>query len=576
MVSSILIIFLFFINLTPLSYADVISTILVGTNPYGITYGTAYGNGNVYVVLLSSNTVSVISDTTNSIIATVPVGASPYGVAYGNGNIYVSNYNDNTVSVISTTTNSVIATVPVGTSPTGVAYGNGNIYVSNYDSSSVSVISSTTNSVIATVPVGTNPLGVAYGIGNVYVANYGSSSVSVISSTTNSVSSTISVGPNPSWIAFDPNNGYAYVSFLYGGSVSVINGVIQPSVTPAVTHPPSISITYPSNGAVINTDSLTLSGTVSNSTTIKSIQITLDGVTAGQTSGNTWSFLLTALTSGTHTATATVTDSNGNTASSSVTITVAIPPTVYITSPTNGAFINTNTAMISGTASGSTIQSVKVSIDGGAANQASGTTSWSFLTNPLTYGTHTMTATVTDSNGNTASSSVTITKDAPPVLTIPADMTVSPTSTFGTTVSYTVTASDDSGQVSITCSPPSGSTFSTGTNSVTCTATDSGGNKATGSFKVTVLNPVQAIQQLINTVNGMNLPLTVTTNLDSSLSSALAKLNLSLNQPAQNYLSKFINTVSTDCCNSPPLKPLTNAQANLLTTTAQGIINSIP
>src|SRR2546422_9324939 len=47
------------------------------------------------------------------------------------------------------------------------------------------------------------------------------------------------------------------------------------------------------------------------------------------------------------------------------------------------------------------------------------------------------------------------------------------------TVSYTVTASDDSGQVSITCSPPSGSTFSTGINSVTCTATDSGGNKAT-------------------------------------------------------------------------------------------------
>ena len=77
MVSSILIIFLFFINLTPLSYADVISTILVGTNPYGITYGAAYGNGNVYVVLLSSNTVSVISDTTNSVIATVPVGASP-------------------------------------------------------------------------------------------------------------------------------------------------------------------------------------------------------------------------------------------------------------------------------------------------------------------------------------------------------------------------------------------------------------------------------------------------------------------------------------------------------------------
>src|SRR5438093_906153 len=141
-VSSILIIFLFFINLTPLSYADVISTILVGTNPYGVTYGTAYGNGNIYVALLSSNTVSVISGTTNSVIATVPVGVSPLGVAYGNGNIYVANYDSSSVSVISSTTNSVIATVPVGTNPLGVAYGIGHVYVAHYGSTRVYVISS--------------------------------------------------------------------------------------------------------------------------------------------------------------------------------------------------------------------------------------------------------------------------------------------------------------------------------------------------------------------------------------------------------------------------------------------------
>src|SRR5207245_1833822 len=107
-ISSILVIFLFFINLTPFSYADLISTIPVGTFPYGITYGTAYGNGNVYVALLGSNSVSVISSMTNSVVATVPVGKSPSGIAYGNGNVYTTNFDNNTVSVISSMTNSVV------------------------------------------------------------------------------------------------------------------------------------------------------------------------------------------------------------------------------------------------------------------------------------------------------------------------------------------------------------------------------------------------------------------------------------------------------------------------------------
>src|SRR5947209_4422248 len=150
-ISSILIIFLFFINLTPFSYADLISTIPVGTFPYGITYGTAYGNGNVYVALLGGNSVSVISDMTNSVVATIQVGTRPYGVAFGNGNVYVANYDSNSVSVISSATNSVVATISVGTSPSGVAYGNGNVYVTNFYNDNVSVISTTTNSVIDTV-----------------------------------------------------------------------------------------------------------------------------------------------------------------------------------------------------------------------------------------------------------------------------------------------------------------------------------------------------------------------------------------------------------------------------------------
>ena len=83
----------------------------VGTNPFGIAYD--FGKGEIFVANTGSNTVSVISDTTNSVINTVNVGSQPFSVTYdsGKGKIYVTNSGSGTVSIISDTTNSVINTV---------------------------------------------------------------------------------------------------------------------------------------------------------------------------------------------------------------------------------------------------------------------------------------------------------------------------------------------------------------------------------------------------------------------------------------------------------------------------------
>ena len=65
--------------------------------------------------------VSVIATTTNTVVATIPVGLLPTGVAVTSdgSKFYVANYGDNNVSVIDTATNTVVATIPVGSNTRG-------------------------------------------------------------------------------------------------------------------------------------------------------------------------------------------------------------------------------------------------------------------------------------------------------------------------------------------------------------------------------------------------------------------------------------------------------------------------
>ena len=79
---------------------------------------------------------------------------------------------------------------------------------------------------------------------------------------------------------------------------------------------------------------------------------------------------------------------------------------------------------------------------------------------------------------------------APPVLSVPADITVEAPSQQGAFVSYVVTAVDDvDPHPTVVCTPPSGSVFPIGVATVECTATDDTGKSSSASFKITVLPP---------------------------------------------------------------------------------------
>jgi hypothetical protein len=86
-----------------------------------------------------------------------------------------------------------------------------------------------------------------------------------------------------------------------------------------------------------------------------------------------------------------------------------------------------------------------------------------------------------------ANAVLTVTDTNAPTLNCPTnDLVVNAGGASGTNVFFTVTATDCDTNVTIVCTPPSGSFFPCGTNRVTCTATDSSGNHSICSFNVIV------------------------------------------------------------------------------------------
>lgn len=114
--------------------------------PNNVVYDS--GKGEIFVAA-GANTVSVISDSNNTVVVNVTVGNSPYGLAYDSakGEVFVFNEAGGTLSVISDSSNSVVATINGLTpeSAISIAYNpaKGEIFASNV------TISDSTNAVIA-------------------------------------------------------------------------------------------------------------------------------------------------------------------------------------------------------------------------------------------------------------------------------------------------------------------------------------------------------------------------------------------------------------------------------------------
>jgi uncharacterized repeat protein (TIGR01451 family) len=279
-------------------------------------------------------------------------------------------------------------------------------------------------------------------------------------------------------------------------------------ISVTVDSAPSISITSPASGALLNSTTVTISASASDSDgTISKVEFFQGATKIGEVTTAPYNLVWSTVAGGSYLLTAVATDNLGRaTVSSPVSISVNAPPTVSITTPAGGSIFTAPTDLtINASASDSDGTISKVEFYQGA------TLLGTVLTSPYSYtwsnapaGTYSITAKATDNLGAmTTSIPVNITVNALPNVSISSP--ASGTTFFApANVGINAMASDD-GSISkveffqgttligtVTASPYNliWSNLPVGSYSLTAKATDNlGATRTSSSVNITVVQP---------------------------------------------------------------------------------------
>ena len=305
-------------------------------------------------------------------------------------------------------------------------------------------------------------------------------------------------------------SGAAFSTVLSAGSHTITAAVDDghgetgsAAITVAVNAAPVVTINSPAGGSsVVEDTNLDFVGTATDSEDGEiSANLSWESSRDG-TIGSGGSFSTAALSVGTHTITASVTDSQGGTHSDSIFVTVNAnsAPSVTITAPADGTVVDDGeTIGFAGSANDSEDGDLTTSLGWTSSIDGSIGSGGSFSTGALSVGSHTITASVTDSHSETGSAAITVVVNAVPVVSVtgPVD---GHSVVEDTSVSFTGTASDpEDGDLTASLSWTSsldggigsGGAFSTanlsvGTHTITASASDSHGAAASDTIAVTV------------------------------------------------------------------------------------------
>jgi YVTN family beta-propeller protein len=205
-----------------------LDSINVGDQPAAIVINAA---GTRAYVSDSSNdgTVTVINLATQVIVTTIDVaGSGDTEMAFrpGTNELWVTHRSTNSVSIINTTTNTVITSPTVAGGPVGIAFSaNGaTAYITASLTDQLIELNAATRTVADTYSVGDEPVAVAVDAerGQVVVANQGSDNLTLVDPVADTTS-TIALGNGPADVIVDASRDRAIVSNFFDGTLSLVD-----------------------------------------------------------------------------------------------------------------------------------------------------------------------------------------------------------------------------------------------------------------------------------------------------------------------------------------------------------------
>lgn len=241
------------------------------------------------------------------------------------------------------------------------------------------------------------------------------------------------------------------------------------------------------------------------------------------------------------------TDTHGNSASGNFTVTVqdTTPPDLNLPADITKEATGPSGAAVNFSASASDLVDGSVAVD---CDHSSGAT--------FPLGTTTVHCSAGDAHGNSAngSFSITVQDTTAPALSLPSNISVYAASNSQAVVTYSASADDIvDGSVPVSCSPASGSTFSAGTTTVNCSATDAHGNAAQGSFTVSVIFNWHGFFQPVDNMDASGHYIL---NKAKAGSTIPIKFDLSGDQGLNVFATGYPKVSATFSCNSDPTSDL--------------------
>jgi thermitase len=196
-----------------------------------------------------------------------------------------------------------------------------------------------------------------------------------------------------------------------------VNQAFSTGSAPGDSAPPTVSFSSPSNGSTVS-GVLSVQVSASDNVGVSSVSLSIDGSSLGSDTTAPYSFSLNTASynTGNHTLTATARDAAGNTSSASITINVSnvsdtVPPVPLITAPSNGGTVSGNVVIYAMATDNVKVTKIELYVDNVLKNTSNGSTAqmrWN--TKQASAGVHTLKARALDAAGNSASVSITVTK----------------------------------------------------------------------------------------------------------------------------------------------------------------------